>query len=150
MKSKRGISETITIILFVLIAIAAVAVVWAALSGMFKGNVEDIGAQANCLDSKLSITQAKNISNILVDVTVERGADTLGISLKAYTIGVFDSNGTSKGTLDVTTVPTALSSLKSQVTVTTLAGSSTLHTVKVAPKIGNTQCEYLTSTTFMS
>lgn len=91
--NKRGLSEVVTAVLLVLLAIAAVVIVWAVVKG-FLNKATGTG-QENCLTVDLAVTSTnitKSFAGTGITVTRNPGAGIVtGVSLK-----VIDSGGEGK------------------------------------------------------
>ena len=135
--NKKGLSDVVTTVLIILLALAAIVIVWQAVKGTITSGSEQITAQTACMDADLSITKAEKVTAGGIEVTVTRGIDTADI--KGIKVIVINSAGTSINSTDFTTVPAAGESKVLTVTAATYPTGS--YTAKVAPKVGTTQCD---------
>lgn len=76
MRDKRGLSEVVTAILIVLLAVAAVIIVWYVVRPMIERSGEQAEAQTECIGLDLSFVSAAKVANV-ISVTVRRGTDDI-------------------------------------------------------------------------
>jgi flagellin-like protein len=55
---KRGVSEVVTTILFILLALVAIGIVWAFFSGLLQTGTEEASGKLDCLSAQLSVRSA--------------------------------------------------------------------------------------------
>ena len=156
---RKAQSEIITTVLIILLVLAAVFIVWQAVKGTVTKGTTEIESQSACMDSDLSITDAKNITTnpaaaaANISVTVARGSDSLGSSLNSIKVILINaSSGLTMATVDVTTgIPAAFETkVLTGVTSSVALGKLDSYTVKIAPKIGTTQCDPVATKTFVA
>ena len=101
-KDKRGLSAIITTLLVVVLVLVAVGIVWAVISGVLTGGVEDIELSAKCLnvDVKATAVLCTGANPDVCDVTLERtGTETDAIA--GVKLVFRDSTaGTNSGVID--------------------------------------------------
>lgn len=68
---KQGISNIVTTLIIVLLAIAAVAIIWVVLGGLINNSSEKIDVQSKCLTSSVKITQA-SCEGSVCNITLSR------------------------------------------------------------------------------
>lgn len=93
MKGKRGVSEVVTAILLILLAVAAVIIVWGVVRGILKAPT----ATSGCASIELSITKViPYVAGVsFTKVTVERNTNLAGeVDLSKIAFVFQNSNGT--------------------------------------------------------
>ena len=76
MRDKRGLSEVVTAILIVLLAVAAVIIVWYVVRPMIERSGEQAEAQTECIGLDLSVVSASKVANV-ISVVTRRGTDDI-------------------------------------------------------------------------
>jgi len=73
---KKGLSTVVVSLILIVVALAAVAVVWVIVNNVIGGSTGQVNLQKDCLDVKLTPTRlvCSGATNSTCDVTVERGA----------------------------------------------------------------------------
>lgn len=112
MKNKKGLSDVIATVLIVLLALAAIAIVWGFVSPVLRNTGSSISASQKCLDAEVKPTACNSTSDIATlqyvggDITkmiaIVQQADgativsetTVGSLLSTKVIGI---SGTSSG-----------------------------------------------------
>lgn len=154
MKTRKGQGEVITTVLIILLVLAAVFIVWTAVRNMITKSTDTTTAKANCLGVQLNVEGVTNTSSAL-SVRVSREADDGSAISAMKIIAVKASDSTEVANCDETTAAnlpgvlgekTITCNYKTGFTAATL-GNQKL-TVKVAPKLGTTQCDVLASADF--
>ena len=139
---KRGISDIVTTVLLVLLAIAAVGIIWVVIQNFIIGGTAGVGTASDCLQNNFEVVSAVNVSNSstsLVNVTVKSigpGQDTIDKLVFYYTAA-----GQTTKKSDSTNVP-GIGESKT-FTVTTVTSPNTIKSgdsVKVAAVIGGQTC----------
>ncbi|MEM3113208.1 MAG: archaellin/type IV pilin N-terminal domain-containing protein [Candidatus Pacearchaeota archaeon] len=139
--NKRGLSDIVTTVLLVLLAIAAIGIIWVVIQNFINTGTKGIGTTADCFQNTFEVVSALNVSTSTsssVNVTVKRISGQSSIdkllfyytSLGETTKKIETTNISSVGETRVVTVPIASSggALKQ--------GDS----VQVAAVIGGTAC----------
>lgn len=139
MENKKAQSEVITTVLIILLVLAAVFIVYTAVTGMIRGSTKTAGEKSGCLGTELEITSATgSLTAGGANVKITRSA---GGSADAAT-PVILVNGVASST---TSNPNACSSatLKElESTTCTFTGALAAgNNVSVASKIGTTACD---------
>ena len=109
--NKKGVSDIVTTILIILLALAAIVIVWQAVKGTVEKGGETITSQSKCIGLDLSITGSCIISDTTgaVPVTITRGGDSVGAgtlkitAASASTGTASDSSATTFSALDSVT-----------------------------------------------
>lgn len=139
MFSKKAQSEIITTVLIILLVLAAVVIVWQVVQNTVTKGGEAVTAGASCIGIGLTIDSViADDSENNVTVRYSRGADSLG-SMDSVRMIVTDSSGTTLNSTDSTQVASSLEQKTISVTAAIVSGST--YTVKLAPKLGGTQCD---------
>ena len=71
---KRGISDIVTTVLLILLAIAAVGIIWVVIQGFINSGTKGVGSAADCLQNNFEVVSAVNVSTTassIVNVTVK-------------------------------------------------------------------------------
>lgn len=134
-RDKRGISDIVTTVLLVLLAIAAVGIIWVVIQNFINTGTKGIGSTADCLQNNFDIVSAYNVSTTSFNVTVKR--ITGQSSIEKLSIYHTTSGQTTK-VADSTNVP-----LIGESKTITINPSITLKsgdTVQIAAVIGGNSC----------
>ena len=123
--NKRGVSEIITTVVLVALALVAIGVVWVVVSNILERGRGDISSSSECLKVNLKIESANCNDPTTCSVTLSRGAggDELG-GVKL----IFSDDTNSK----VVDVPGNIEVL-STVTLTKDSGIQSANKVEIAP-----------------
>ena len=89
---KRGISDIVTTVLLILLAIAAVGIIWVVIQNFINTGTKGVGSAADCLQNNFEVVSAVNVSTSSssnVNVTVKRvaGSTTIDKILFYYNTG---------------------------------------------------------------
>lgn len=129
--NKKGLSTVVVTILIVLVAIIAVAILWAALRPQIKGSAERAGTNSQCFSIGLSIKSAV-YSNPNLNVTVMREA---GAADKFTTLRILVD-----GSVKLTTA--AMSELETKTYIINVGATKPTQNVQVAALLeGNVSCD---------
>lgn len=73
---KRGISDIVTAVIMVVLALVAVGVVWSVINNLVEGGSKKVELSSSCLDVKIKTTKAtcSGVNNGICDVTIKRDA----------------------------------------------------------------------------
>lgn len=105
-RSKRGISQVVTTLLFVLIALGAVLLVWTLVKGLFTSSSEQITVDEACLKLELEALTCDLTANT---VSFKRGNKDPGMPVAGVKLIFEDATGESE-TADATIIPGLLES----------------------------------------
>lgn len=113
--NKRGISDVITTILFVLLALVAVLIVGAVVRNQLTGTSSQINVQKACLDLSLEpvscIYNATSATTYDVTARYKRGNQKVDLTLSKINLILAFADGTTKAT-SATNVPGVLETQK--------------------------------------
>jgi len=90
---KKGLSTVVVSLILIVVALAAVAVVWVIVNNVIGGSTGQVNLQKDCLDVKLTPTRlvCSGGANSTCDVTVERGAG--GKAIAGMKLSLTNSTG---------------------------------------------------------
>jgi len=94
---KRGLSDVITTLLIILLAIAAVAILWVFVGPALRGGGVSVKTATDCLDTKIEVTACRVSGN---QISILNNA---GSSIVTNVI-VEDANGVIRSTSKTTTI----------------------------------------------
>ena len=150
---KKAQSEAITVVLIILLVLAAVTIVYQAVRGTVTKSTTQLTQKSECLGITMNVIKVTRADTTLgqpnynsINVTIERGADSLIID--SVKIVVIKLDGTEYGSVTDNTPVTSLG--QETVTLTPNAGNALAtgtYTVNVAPKISGQQCDSVGSGT---
>ena len=133
---KRGLSEVVTTLLFVLLALGAVVLVWYLVSGLIKGGTSSVNLEKACLDLEMEIVSCDFVNTAnTANVVYKRGNNELpeGFSLVKLKL-LFEMSSGETGSVEVSgvgTIPGALESKSKSVNFQTEFGLSGVVPAKV-------------------
>lgn len=86
MKSKKGISDVVTTVIIVALALVAITVVWVVIQGLITSNTGVARNQQTCLESRFTVSGKKGANNkVTVTAMRESGSTDLeGVILYVY------------------------------------------------------------------
>ena len=139
MISKRGISQIVTTILIILLALAAIVIVWQAVRGTVEDTTDVLKSKSSCLDVELKIVEGTETClkpgpqfPSIVNAKISRGTDNGG----AIEMIIVADNTAQAAQV----APTALGTID-MAPVTVGPVPETEVVLKVAPKIGDQPCD---------
>lgn len=91
MNNKKGLSQVVTVVIFVALALVLVGVIWTVVSNLVNKNVGQTLTAQKCLDVEVKPIMANCNSNGICNVTVERSAT--GEEIAGIKINFIDKNG---------------------------------------------------------
>jgi len=76
-RSKRGMTAIVTVVILVALVLVAIGIVWAVVSGIFRGGADRVDIGSKCVFIDITITNATNTTLNLQEwnVTVARNTD---------------------------------------------------------------------------
>ena len=98
MKNKKGLSDVIATVLIVLLALAAIAIVWSFVSPALRNTGASIGASQKCLEADVKPT-ACSVTSDTVTLQYLKGDVVNVVSILSRTDGSTAVNQTDKGEL---------------------------------------------------
>lgn len=125
-KNKKAMSQVVTIVIMVVLVLAAVAIIWAVISNLLNDNADQIGLNANCLEIDIQPTMLVCGADYC-NVTVTRSAT--GDDIEGLKISLVYADGTGN---DVEDYPNNVEKLET-VTIPNLTNNSEISKVEVQP-----------------
>ena len=103
--NKKGLSEVVTTLLFVLLALGAVLMVWFLVRGLISGGVGAVNVQKSCLDLELEVTSC-TLSATDATVSVKRGNQETaeGVTLDGVNFVFEQTDGTAESVKKLFTI----------------------------------------------
>ena len=131
--NKKALSDVVVTIMIVLIAIAAVGILWVALKPSIEQNVNQAGSQTKCITAGLSLVNPScNKTSGLAKVDITRSSDSLGaIQMIVVVAGIAQA---------AVTAPDVLGTQSAVIANASIAINKATVEFKVAPKIGDYVC----------
>ena len=79
MKDERGLSEVVTTVVVIALALVAITILWAVISQLISSNSRSVKAQQMCLNTQFDL-KGSFVENSVTSLRVRRisGSDTLG------------------------------------------------------------------------
>ena len=140
---KRGISDIVTTVLLILLAIAAVGIIWVVIQGFINSGTKGVGSAADCLQNNFEVVSAVNVSTTassIVNVTVKSigpGQASIDKILFYYNTG----SQTSKLATEMLTAPAIGESNRTTVNIGASGGMLKQDdSIQVAAVIAGTTC----------
>ena len=136
MINKKGLSQIIIVLMFILLALVAVGVIWAVVNDLIESGTEKISHTAECLDLDLEVTKSECTESGDCNVTFVRndGGDAIGGVKLVFTNDLGETNYVHTAAGDVTPLAT-----KTESNITT--GIADVTSVEITPylldEIGN-------------
>jgi len=90
---KKGLSTVVVSLILIVVALAAVAVIWVIINNVIGGQTGQVSLQRDCLESQVTPTRLI-CTGVVCDITVERGSggkDIAGIKA-VFTNATSDTN----------------------------------------------------------
>ena len=125
--NNKGLSQVVTTVVFISLALIAIGIVWAVVSGVVEGEAENTGIQNQCLAVSLTIDRVACDADEC-DVQISRGAGGGEIDGLRVTL----SNGISSESVDQLNSLDALGTTTVQVTSGTITDLTTVNNAKIA------------------
>lgn len=134
MKNTKGLSQVVTTVIFISLALIAIGIVWAVISNLINQGASGAEAQAKCLsvDVKATAVTGNSTAGYLVTLRRSAGGDEIaGVKMVIFA-------GTSAGELvDSADLTTAINNIEPLATVTTEAidGPDDADKIEVTPYV---------------
>lgn len=129
MKNRKGLSNVVATVLIVLLALAAIAIVWSFIQPSIEETSTTLDVSQKCLQTEVTVTYCNSTSPGEVKVQYNRGDDLTGV----FAIVDDGAGGTTTGQAAVTS-PSVLSTYT--VAITSTAGNTAKAAAIVADENG--------------